>query len=129
MAAWCNISFSNTYSNPLYFAHNLYLNGALVTDLVIPDGVTSIGSYAFYNCTSLTSVTLPSGVTSIGSYAFYNCSKLTSVVFENASNWYCASSSSATSGTDIASEDLENTSTAVTYLAKTYSDKYWKRNE
>ena len=47
----------------------------------IPDSVTSIGEYAFYNCTSLTSVTFPDSVTSIGEYAFYNCTSLTSVTF------------------------------------------------
>ena len=41
--------------------------------------VTSIGDYAFYDCSGLTSVTIPSSVTSIGGYAFYNCSGLTSV--------------------------------------------------
>ncbi|MBR5644749.1 MAG: leucine-rich repeat domain-containing protein [Salinivirgaceae bacterium] len=39
----------------------------------IPDGVTTIGKYAFYGCKSLTSVTIPNSVTSIGSFAFYNC--------------------------------------------------------
>ena len=41
--------------------------------------VTSIGKYAFYNCTSLTSVTIPDSVTIIESAAFYGCSGLTSV--------------------------------------------------
>jgi hypothetical protein len=45
----------------------------------IPEGVTSIGSYAFYYCEGLTSITLPEGVTSIGSYAFYYCEGLTSI--------------------------------------------------
>jgi len=48
----------------------LYLNNKLITDLVIPDGVTSIGQSAFYNCSGLTSVTIPNSVTSIGEYAF-----------------------------------------------------------
>ncbi len=80
IAAWCNIAFYNDASNPLSYAENLYLNGELVTDLVIPDSVTSIGSYAFYDCDSLTSVDIGDSVTSIGSSAFYDCDSLTSVV-------------------------------------------------
>ena len=81
IASWCHISFGNTYANPLYYAKNLYLNGELVTDLVIPDSVTSIGSYAFYYCSRLTSVTIGDGVTSIGSYAFYYCTALEEIHF------------------------------------------------
>ena len=79
IAAWCNISFGGTISNPLYYAGNLYLNNELVTDLIIPDGATKIGSYAFYGYDLLTSVTIPDSVTSIGSIAFYDCTSLTSV--------------------------------------------------
>ena len=50
-----------------------------ITSLVIPSGVTSIGTYAFYGCSSLTSIDIPDSVTSIGSSAFYNCSSLTSI--------------------------------------------------
>ena len=83
IAKWCGIEFGSYDANPLYYAHNLYLNGELVTGLVIPDGVTSIGSYAFKNCSGLTSVSIPNSVTSIGSYAFWNCSGLTSVKIPN----------------------------------------------
>ena len=85
LAAWCKIAFldESASSNPLYYAHNLYLNGTLVTDLVIPDGVTSIGGYAFYSCSSLTSVTIPNSVTTIGTKAFLSCSSLTSVTIPN----------------------------------------------
>ncbi len=106
IAAWCNISFVGDTSNPLYYAKRLYFNGKLVTELVIPDGVTSIGKYAFYsnihltsvnipnsvtvineyafyNCTSLRDIVIPNGVTSIGDYAFYNCLKLTSATIGN----------------------------------------------
>ncbi len=83
LAAWCKIAFDTSFANPLYYAHNLYLNGTLVTDLVIPDGVTSIGSYAFCGCTGLTSVTIPNSVTSIGQIAFSGCSSLTSVTIPN----------------------------------------------
>ena len=79
LAAWCNIEFEAYSANPLNNGAKLYLNGSPVTDLVIPNGVKSINSYAFYNCSSLTSVEIPDSVTSIGSSAFCNCSSLTSV--------------------------------------------------
>ena len=49
------------------------------SEFTIPDGVTSIGDYAFYYCDNLTSITIPDGVTSIGDYAFYYCDNLTSI--------------------------------------------------
>ena len=76
---WLNITFGNSAANPLYYAHNLYLNGTLVTDLIILDSVTSIGEYAFSGCSGLTSIAIPNGVTSIGEAAFYGCSGLTSI--------------------------------------------------
>ncbi len=79
LAAWCNISFGGSSANPLYYANNLYLNGELVTNLVIPEEVTSIGNYAFYKCSGLTSVTIPDSVESIGECAFEYCSGLTSI--------------------------------------------------
>ena len=82
ITAWCNISFIDSASNPFYIEeenNNLYLNGSLVKNLVIPDTVTSIGDYAFLNLSSLTSITIPDTVTSIGRYAFAWCISLTSI--------------------------------------------------
>ena len=79
IAAWCNIDFSGSDSNPLWYAHHLYMNGEEVKDLVIPNSVESIEKYAFRGCSGLTSVTIPNSVTSIGSYAFDLCFGLSSV--------------------------------------------------
>jgi len=51
-----------------------------VTELVIEEGVTTAGEYAFYGC-SFTTVTLPSSLAYIGSYSFWNCPNLSQVIF------------------------------------------------
>ena len=79
LAAWCAIFWGGTQTNPLSYAHNLYLNEKLVTNLVIPDGVTEIGGSAFEGCTSITSVSFPDGLNVIGSCAFMGCASLTYV--------------------------------------------------
>ncbi len=56
-----------------------YSHWSVINTVVIEQGATSIGNYAFYYCSSLESVTIPDSVTSIGFYAFGNCSSLTSV--------------------------------------------------
>ena len=54
-------------------------NCTSLTSIEIPSGVTSIGDGAFAYCTSLTSIEIPSGVTSIRDHAFDNCTSLTSI--------------------------------------------------
>lgn len=83
ITAWCNIDFENNTANPLNYAKNLYLNGSKVTNLTIPNTMTKIKDYTFYNCESLTSATIPNSVTEIGSYAFNGCSGLTSLTLSN----------------------------------------------
>ena len=58
---------------------HLYVNGEEIKDLVIPNGVESIESNAFYGCSGLTSITIPDGVTSIGNAAFSRCSGVTAI--------------------------------------------------
>ena len=51
-----------------------------ITECSIPNGVCSIGSYAFHNCDLLERITIPDGVTSIGQCAFLGCSALKEVI-------------------------------------------------
>ena len=99
--AWCRITFVDDLSNPMCYGADLYLNGQLVTELVIPDGVTYIGDSAFYGCKSLTSVEIPDSVTFIGDDAFSCCSSLTSVVIPDSvtyiGKWAFSNCSSLTS--------------------------------
>ena len=83
LEAWCNIEFEGDGpANPLRLAENFYLNGELITDLIIPDGVTEIKKDAFSGFKGK-SVIFPSSVTNIGSGAFQYCSGLTSVEIPN----------------------------------------------
>lgn len=90
---WLGIEFKHL--NGLIYYHSstgvakLCLSGTTeaIRDLVVPDGVTSIGIHAFEGYTLLTSVTLNSDLRSIGEYAFYNCDNLTSVYLDSVENW------------------------------------------
>jgi len=83
------------------------------TDLIsvtIPTSVTFIGRYAFYRCIGLASVTIPNNVTSIGSFAFYGCTSLTSVTIPNSVTtignqafWGCNSLTSVTISANVIS--------------------------
>ena len=92
IAKWCAIDFvcESEYvgANPLEYAGNFYIKNTLVTDLVIPDNVLSIGYGAFDGYKGLTSVTIPDSVTTIGYYAFRNCENLESVYYTgNIAGW------------------------------------------
>ena len=80
--AWLNISFGNALANPLYYAKNLYIDGELLTEVDIPEGIDSIHSCAFCNCENLKSISIPDSVTQIGASAFSG-----TAYFENKENW------------------------------------------
>ena len=76
IAAWCNITFESSNANPFNQGDRLFVNGELLTELIIPDSVTRINNYAFYKYEGLTYLSLGNGVTSIGNYAFAYCNGL-----------------------------------------------------
>lgn len=103
LAAWCNIEFGSENGNPLALdGAKLYVGDQVITELVIPEGVTAIDNFAFYG-TNIRSVTIPDSVASIGyaafsgsaierlvlnaalidDSAFSNCTSLTSVTFKD----------------------------------------------
>ena len=79
LEAWCGIDFGGYASSPAYNGADLFINNTLVTELIFPDSMISIGDYTFAGCRSLTSMTIPDGVTSIGTEAFAGCISLTGI--------------------------------------------------
>lgn len=53
-----------------------------LTSVAVPEGVAVIGDHTFMNCSKLASVTIPSSVTLIDQYAFFSCGRLESIIFE-----------------------------------------------
>ena len=104
IAGWCNIKFSDSYANPMYYSHNFYINDQEIKDLVIPNSIDSIHNYAFYYCSALTSITIPNSVTSIGEEAFRYCSSLTSIT--------CLGTTPPTLGTGV----FNDTKLSVIYI-------------
>ncbi len=93
LESWCNIDFevspgyNFSYSNPLSYAHDLYLNGEKLTELVIPDGVTRIGTSAFCRLYSLRRLEIPSSVTTIGDEAFAGCRSIERLDIPDLETW------------------------------------------
>ena len=79
-----NISISNiTFGEHVTTIPNYLCQYTKIKEITIPNTITSIGEYAFRNCSSLSSITIPNSVNSIGSNAFSSCSSLTSVTIPN----------------------------------------------
>lgn len=78
LASWCKINFG-TSGTPMLIADNLLLKGEILTEIVIPDGVTEIKDMTFSGCNNVKSIKIPEGITKIGSAAFLGCESLTTL--------------------------------------------------
>lgn len=76
---WCKIEFKYYESNPMNRTENVYIDGEIITNLVIPESITEIKDFAFYSCKTLVGVIIPNNVTTIGKQAFCECDALTGV--------------------------------------------------
>ena len=94
LSAWMKIDFAAGSSNPISNggANNsigklekcdLFAGGKLVTDLVIPDDITEIKPYTFYNYKNIESVTVKHDISSVGTCAFWFCENLMDVSFRS----------------------------------------------
>jgi hypothetical protein len=85
LSAWCELSFydvtDDVGDSPLNHADGLYLNGEMITNLVIPEDVTEIGAHSFEGYKNLRSVVFHKGISAIHKSAFLNCANLTDVSF------------------------------------------------
>lgn len=55
---WCNIAFNDQYSNPMYYANNLYVNDEIASTIVLKDTTEKIKQYVFSACESLEKISI-----------------------------------------------------------------------
>ncbi|MBS7298877.1 MAG: leucine-rich repeat domain-containing protein [Eubacteriales bacterium] len=81
IGAWAMINFANIYANPLQNGKAiLYVDSKAITDVVIPEGVTEIGSFAFVYYENMTSIQFPSTLKAIKNNSFCYCTGLKDIV-------------------------------------------------
>lgn len=85
--AWCNINFVSSTSNPLNYAGNLYLDNQKIEDLVVPNNIDAIGSYAFAGAKCITSITFGNPAMTIGKGAFNKCTGLQKIYISDMKSW------------------------------------------
>ena len=81
--SWCKINGLRNLMSDTSCNKKLYINEEEITELIIPDSVTYIGSFAFDNCNGLTDIILSDNITHIGNYVFAKCEELKNVSIGN----------------------------------------------
>ena len=104
--------------------NNAFSECTNLTSITISDSVTNIDSYAFRGCTGLKNITISNSVKRIEHDAFKDCTNLANAKFVHTSDWVI---SNAAGNKSISKSDLENSSTAATYLRYKYVSLTWIR--
>ena len=76
---WCQMQLGNEHASPLSSAGKVLVHDIETTRIDIPETVTAIGKFTFYQCRKINSLNIPSSVKSIGSSAFEDCTGLTAL--------------------------------------------------
>ena len=93
-----HLTLPNHYKGKTYtIGQNVFMKNKELTSIVIPEGVTEIGHFAFSDCSNLTSVSIPKSMKSIGSCAFANCFALTKSEYVSLESLYNISFADASS--------------------------------
>lgn len=132
--SFCNIDFYEypamaayfSVSNPMKYASDIYVNGIMPVNLVIPSGVTYIPQHFFGNCSSIQSVYIPDTVKKIGYGSFANSSHLNSVVFANCVGWEVSAFQSSYEA--VSDMSLSDPNCAVFLFKSTYNRHDWIQN-
>ena len=96
-----------------------------MTSITIPDSVTSIESYAFYNCSGLTSITIPDSVTNIGAAAFDSCTSLKTISLSCKSSLKRSDFGEQVNSVSYASHTLKKTEAKAATYAENGNKAYW----
>ena len=88
LETWLNIDFEGENTNPIGMVESFYIDGKILTDPVIPEGITVINDYAFKDCDFIRSITFPSTLTTVGKYAFQGCDNIESVYAPSLESWF-----------------------------------------
>ncbi len=78
-ASWTACPSYNGINTGISYQGRLFVGCKALTEIVLPEGMTQIPDYAFYNASYLQSITVPESITELKEYAFAGCSALTQI--------------------------------------------------
>ena len=83
---WQEITFEKETSNPCYAGANLYINDDLYTEVTFDPDITEMPNATYAGVKSITKITIPEGITKLGSYTFWNCINVTQLNYNSISS-------------------------------------------